>query len=104
MVSRIKKGDLVKVVSGKDKGKQGSVLAFDTKKNRVFVKNVNMVTKHVKPKRQGETGGIIKQEASLDVSNVMPICASCKKPARVLAKLLDSATRKRACSNCKETF
>ena len=68
---KIKKGDLVKVIAGKDKGKEGKVIAVDHKKGTVLVEGVNMITKHTKPSAQNQAGGIINQEAPIDASNVM---------------------------------
>ena len=68
---KIKKGDTVKVIAGKDKDKEGKVIAVDTKNHRVLVEGVNMVTKHTKPSATNQAGGIIQQEAAIDVSNVM---------------------------------
>ena len=68
---KIKKGDLVKVIAGKDKGKEGKVLAVNVKDNTVLVENVNMVTKHTKPSAANQNGGIITKEAPLHISNVM---------------------------------
>ena len=70
---KIKKGDTVKVIAGKDKDKEGKVLSVDQKNARVVVEGVNMVTKHTKPSATNQTGGIIQQEAAIDVSNVMYI-------------------------------
>ena len=70
---KIKKGDTVKVVAGKDKDKEGKVLSVDQKNARVVVEGVNMVTKHTKPSATNQAGGIIQQEAAIDVSNVMYI-------------------------------
>ena len=69
--SKIKKGDTVKVIAGKDKDKEGKVIAVDTKNHRVLVEGVNMVTKHTKPSAANQQGGIIHQEGALDISNVM---------------------------------
>ena len=68
---KIKKGDTVKVIAGKDKGKEGKVLAVNAKDNTVIVEGVNMVTKHSKPSAANQNGGIITKEAPLDLSNVM---------------------------------
>ena len=68
---KIKKGDTVKVIAGKDKGKDGKVLAVNVKDNTVVVENVNMVTKHTKPSAQNQQGGIVHQEGPVDISNVM---------------------------------
>ena len=68
---KIKKGDTVKVIAGKDNGKEGKVLVVDRKNSKVIVEGVNMVTKHMKPSQANQNGGIIKKEAPLDISNVM---------------------------------
>ena len=68
---KIKKGDTVKVITGKDKYKEGKVLSVDAKKAKVLVEGVNMITKHAKPTAANQNGGIIKKEAPIDISNVM---------------------------------
>ena len=68
---KIKKGDTVKVIAGKDKDKEGKVIAVDTKNHRVLVEGVNMVTKHAKPSAANQNGGIVTKEAPLHISNVM---------------------------------
>ena len=68
---KIKKGDMVKVIAGKDKDKEGKVLAVNKEKNTVVVEGINMVTKHTKPNAANQTGGIVKQEGPIDASNVM---------------------------------
>ena len=69
--SKIKKGDLVKVIAGKDKDKEGKVLSVDTKNGKVIVEGINMVFKHTKPSYQNQNGGIVEKEAPIDISNVM---------------------------------
>lgn len=103
---RIKKNDKVLVVAGKDKGKQGEIIEVFPKKGKVRVKDVSIVTRHVKPKRQGETGGIVKSEGLIDQSNVMLVCTSCSKPTRVGAKASDSKDGKkvRICVRCKQAI
>lgn len=71
MSMKIKKDDLVKVITGKDKGKEGKVIAVNHKKGTVLVEGVNMITKHTKPSAQNQAGGIVNQEAPIDISNVM---------------------------------
>ena len=68
---KIKKGDTVRVIAGKDKDKEGKVIAVDAKKNRVIVEGINKVTKHTKPSMANQAGGIVEQEAPIDISNVM---------------------------------
>ena len=70
-MSKIKKGDMVQVITGKDKGKEGKVIDVDKKKNTVLVEGANMITKHAKPSAQNQQGGIIHQEGPIDISNVM---------------------------------
>ena len=69
--SKIKKGDLVRVIAGKDKGKEGKVISIDRKNERVLVEGIIMITKHTKPSAQNQNGGIINQEAPISISNVM---------------------------------
>lgn len=69
--SKIKKGDTVRVIAGKEKGKEGKVVSVNHKNHTVVVQDVNMVQKHMKPNAQNQTGGITSQEAPLDISNVM---------------------------------
>ena len=71
MSVKIKKGDTVKVITGKDKDKEGKVLSVDAKSNRVIVEGINMITKHEKPSMSNQQGGIVNKEAPIDISNVM---------------------------------
>ena len=82
---KIKKGDTVKVIAGKDKDKEGKVLSVDRKNGRVVVEGVNMVTKHVKPSAANQDGGIVQKEAALDMSNVMYVHNG--KPTRLGFKI-----------------
>lgn len=79
--SKIKKDDLVQVITGKDKGKSGKVLSVDTKNHKVLVEGVNMVSKHSKPSMTNQQGGIIEKEAPIDISNVMYVHKG--KPVRI---------------------
>ena len=78
---KIKKGDMVRVIAGKDKNKEGRVLSVDAKKNRIGVEGVNMITKHQKPSAANQQGGIVNREAPIDISNVMYLHNG--KPTRV---------------------
>ena len=69
--SKIRKGDLVREITGKDKDKEGKVLSVNAKNHTVLVEGINMVSKHTKPNAQNQTGGIVSQESSIDISNVM---------------------------------
>jgi len=101
---RIIKNDKVKIISGKDKGKEGVVVDLLPKKNKVKVQGVNIVTRHVKARRQGETSAIKKEEAFFYVDKVMPICSSCKKACRVGSKELENGKCVRVCVRCKEVM
>ena len=104
MLSRIKKNDSVVVLSGKDKGKQGSVIKVDPKKGLLLVKDIGIVTRHLKARKSGEKSRITKEESYLPLCKVMPICSSCKKPCRVQVKLLAEGKKVRICHRCKEAF
>lgn len=99
MAMSVKKGDTVVVLSGKDKGKQGKVLGTVPSEDKVVVEGVNMVTCHVKPRRQGETGGIVEREAALYASKVQVVCPKCKKGTRVAHKIEDGR-KSRVCKHC----
>lgn len=103
-MERVKKNDTVQVVTGRDKGKKGSVIEILPKKGKVLVKGIAVVSKHFKPRRQGEVAGIKKIESYLDISNVMPVCGSCKKPTRVQTQTAAGGKKSRICSKCKEQF
>lgn len=83
----VKTGDNVMIISGKDKGKTGKVLQTSPKEGKVIVEGLNMVTKHVKPRRQGEQGGIVKAEGAIYACKVMPVCPKCGKATRVAHKV-----------------
>nr|WP_174884173.1 50S ribosomal protein L24 [Merdimmobilis hominis] len=100
----VKKGDTVVILSGKDNGKQGKVLEVSPKEQKVIVEGCNMVTKHVKPRRAGENGGIVKAEGALYASKVMLVCPKCGKPTRLAHKILADGTKERLCKKCGETF
>lgn len=95
----VKKGDTVVVISGQDKGKKGEILHAVPAKNRVTVKGANMIVKHVKPRRQGEEGGRIEQEGTIDASNVMLVCPKCGKATRVAHQIVDGK-KVRVCKKC----
>jgi large subunit ribosomal protein L24 len=84
---KIKKGDTVKVIAGKDKGKEGKVLDIDRKSKRVLVEGINIIKKHTKAQRGQQNGGIIEKEAMLDLSNVMYVHKG--KPTRIGFKFVD---------------
>ena len=104
----VKTNDMVVVISGKDKGKQGKISAAFPKTGRVTVEGVNMVTKHQKARNAMQPGGIVKKELPIDASNVMLVCPKCGKPTRVSHKVnvaVDANGKKnrtmvRVCKKC----
>ncbi len=101
---KIKKGDQVEVITGKDKGKRGEVLTVDRKKNRIVVEGVNIVHRHMRPSQDNPQGGIIENEAPIHASNVMVVCAACDEKSRLGYKNLDSGKKVRYCKKCDETI
>ena len=95
----IKKDDTVVVISGKDKGKKGKVLSVGATKRTVLVEGVNLVTKHTKARRAGETGGIVDAEGAIYASKVMPVCPKCGKATRVGHKI-EGDKKVRICKHC----
>ena len=100
----IKRGDIVKVISGKDKGKEGKVITAVPETGKVIVEGVAMVKKHQKAKMQGQESGIIHVESAIDASNVLRVCSKCGKAARTGVKILDDGSKVRYCKKCEETF
>ena len=95
----IKKDDVVVVLSGKDKGKQGKVLEVQPKAGKVIVEKVNVVSRHTKPRKQGEQGGRINKEGTINVSNVMLVCPKCNKATRVGHAVVGDK-KVRVCKKC----
>ncbi|NLH01743.1 MAG: 50S ribosomal protein L24 [Clostridiales bacterium] len=100
----IRKDDKVIVLSGKDKGKQGRVISADPKNGKVVVEGVNVAKRHLRPRKPGEEGGIIKVETPIYVSKVMRICPKCGQPTRTAHKFLNDGTKVRVCKKCGETI
>ena len=102
----VRTGDLVMVISGKDKGKQGKILTAIPKAGRVVVEGIAMVTKHQKPRSAGMPGGIIHKESAIAASKVMLVCGRCGKATRVGHKTLEDGTKVRVCKkkDCGATF
>ena len=96
----IKKDDTVIVLSGKDKGKKGKVLEVMPRDRKVIVEKINVVSRHTKPRREGEEGGIIKKEAPIYACKVMRVCPKCKKPTRPASKVGKDGKRVRVCKKC----
>jgi large subunit ribosomal protein L24 len=101
---KIKSGDTVLIMSGKDKGKSGKVAEVFPKDKKIMVENLNLVKKHVKPKKSGEKGQIVEVSRPIDASNVKLICSQCKRPVRVGYKLVPGAqnNKVRICRKCRQ--
>ena len=98
----VRRGDTVGVIAGRERGKRGKVLHVLTDKRRVVVEHVNMVKKHQRPTQKLRQGGIIEREGALALSNVLPICSRCDKPARTGVKVLADGRKVRTCKRCDE--
>ena len=96
----IKKGDIVVVLSGKDKGKQGKVLTVMPADRKVIVEGVNVVSRHTKARKQGEESGILKKEAPLYACKVQKVCPKCNKPTRPAHKMLADGKKVCVCKKC----
>ena len=97
---RIRKNDIVKVVTGKERGKVGRVLKVDRDKGRVFVEKLNMMKRHLKPGKTHPQGGIVEKEAPLALSNVMLMCEKCNKPTRISNRVESDGNKSRVCKRC----
>jgi len=100
----IKKNDSVLVLSGKEKGKRGRVIAVSPAKGSLLIEKVNMIKKHMKPSRKYTQGGIIEKEAPVHISNVMLICPKCNKPTRIGNVALQTGRKVRVCKKCREVM
>ena len=98
---KIKKGDQVLIISGKDRGKRDKVLDVFPKEGRVVVESVNIRKKHVRPKKSGEKGQIVETPAPISVSNLKLICPKCGQPTRVGYKIVEGK-KYRMCKKCKQ--
>ena len=100
---RIKKGDIIKKIAGKDKGKEGKVLRTVPSVGKIVVEKMNIIKKHQKPKRQGERGQRTEIPAPFDVSNAMLVCPACGKTTRISYKFVDNK-KIRVCKKCSKEF
>ena len=100
----VKTGDEVVVINGKYRGKRGKVLQVSPSEGKVIVEGVNIVTKHVKPRKMGEQGGIVKAEGAMYACKVQIVCPRCGKPTRVAHKIYADGTKERICAKCGESL
>jgi large subunit ribosomal protein L24 len=98
----VKKNDKVIVISGKEKGKIGTILKVDSEKARAVVEKVNMVKRHARPGGKSAQGGIIEKEAPLHISNLMLVCGKCAEPTRIEKRTLEDGSKVRVCKKCGE--
>jgi large subunit ribosomal protein L24 len=98
---RLRKDDTVMVIAGRERGKTGKVLRVLAEKDRVLIERINLVKKHAKPRGVQQPGGIVEREASIHVSNVVPICGRCNKPTRISRRQVEGHSH-RVCCRCGE--
>ena len=98
----VRKNDVVKVITGEERGKTGKVLSVDLESGRVLVEGVNFIWKHLRRSQQHPHGARIQKEASLHLSNVQIVCQSCNKPTRAISKKLEDGERARICKKCHQ--
>ena len=99
----VKKDETVLIISGDDRGQSGKVLAVSPKEGKVIVEGLNMVTKHVKPRKQGDPAGIMKAESAVYACKVMAVCPKCGKATR-LAHKIEGDTKTRVCKHCGASY
>lgn len=95
----IKKGDTVKIISGKDRGKSGKVISALPREGKITVESVNIKKKHLRPRKQGQKGQIVQKPAAIFASNAMLICPACGKPTRI-GKKTTGSKKFRVCKKC----
>jgi len=96
----IKTNDMVVVLSGRDKGKQGKVMSVDSKAGKAIVEGVSIAKRHKKPRKQGEPGGIITMETPLYASKLMRVCPKCNKPTKPAHSIDSEGIKTRVCKKC----
>ncbi|GJL79054.1 MAG: 50S ribosomal protein L24 [Nitrospinaceae bacterium] len=102
--SKLKKDDIVQVISGREKGKKGKVLSLLPLENRVLVEKLNMYKRHMKGDGKTRQAGIVEREGKIDISNVLLVCDKCGKGVRVKRKKLEDGKRVRVCVKCDEVM
>jgi large subunit ribosomal protein L24 len=101
----IRKGDNVRIISGRDAGKNGRVLSVNPRKNTVIVEHANIIKRHTRPNpAKNIKGGIVEREAAINVSNVQVVCASCGKHTRIGKQVLPDGSKVRSCKRCGNTL
>ena len=103
-MNKIKKNDIVYVLSGRDSGKSGKVFMVFPKKEKALVEGINYVKKHARKTKQDQQGGIVQKESPIHLSNLALFCKTCSKPARVSINVLADGSKTRYCKKCKEVI
>ncbi|OGX44578.1 MAG: 50S ribosomal protein L24 [Omnitrophica WOR_2 bacterium RIFCSPLOWO2_12_FULL_51_8] len=103
-MSKIKKGDTVQIMKGKDRGKKGKVVAVFPKEYRALVEGLNLAKKHKRQTRQDQQGGILQIEAPISINNLALFCRTCSRPVRAGFSILQDKTKARICKICKEAI
>ena len=102
-LSKYKKGDMVKVIAGKDKGKTGKILKAIPDKDRIVIEKINLIKKHQRPDQKSK-GGVVEKEGSIHVSQVGLLCNKCNTAVRVRNKILEDGKKVRICSKCSDVI
>jgi len=100
----VRTGDTVKVIAGKERGKTGKVIAVSPKEGKLIIEKVNLVSKHVKPRKAGEQGGIIQAEGAMYACKVQIVCPHCHKSTRIGHKFGEDGKKQRVCKKCQKTL
>ena len=102
-LGRLKKGDMVKVLAGKDKGKTGKVLKAIPEKGKIVIEKINIIKKHQKPNQKSK-GGVVEKEGSVHISKVGLFCSKCNTAVRIKSKVLEDGKKVRVCSKCNDVI
>lgn len=101
---KIKKNDIVKIISGKDKGKKGKILQVLSKEDLIIVEGINMMAKNVRPKKQGEKGQVVRYNSPIKSSKALIICSKCNKPVKIGYMISKDGKKTRVCRSCKQVI
>lgn len=103
-MARIRKGDTVAVLAGKDRGKRGKILSIVSERHAALVERLNLVKHFERRTAQDKPGGIIEREAPISLSKLAPVCARCDRPSKVGYRVSESHAKQRVCRRCKEAL
>ncbi len=102
--THLRKGDPVRVISGKEKGKEGKILQVIRESGKVVIEQLNLIHKHTRPNPKYQKGGILQKEGAIAISNVMLVCRACDAPVRLGAKMMPDGGKLRVCKRCGEVL